>query len=98
MIDREPAEVTNLDRYGNAALPWSRPRDLLVSSTPNPDVTFFLGTVGSDGRPHAAGVGMAWLAGDLYFTRRSHSSSVGPLPTLVPAPVAATPRRARLRR
>ena len=68
MIDREPAEVTNLDRYGNAALPWSRPRDLLVSSTPNPDVTFFLGTVGSDGRPHAAGVGMAWLAGDLYFT------------------------------
>ena len=68
MTDREPAEVTNLDRYGNAALPWSRPRDQLVTGTPKPDVPFFLGTVGSDGRPHAAGVGAAWFAGDLYFT------------------------------
>jgi hypothetical protein len=27
MTDREPAEVTNLDRYGNPELPWSRARD-----------------------------------------------------------------------
>jgi hypothetical protein len=28
MPEREPAHVKNLDRYGNAPLPWSRPRDL----------------------------------------------------------------------
>ena len=26
MTDREPAEVANLDRYGNPELPWSRAR------------------------------------------------------------------------
>ncbi len=31
-MDREPSEVTNLDRYGNAALPWSRARDILVAT------------------------------------------------------------------
>jgi hypothetical protein len=29
MTDLEPT-TTNLDRYGNAALPWSRPHDLLA--------------------------------------------------------------------
>ena len=28
-----PVEVTNLDRYGSAALPWSRPHDLLAASS-----------------------------------------------------------------
>src|SRR6266511_2622521 len=55
MTDREPVEVTNLDRYGSPPLPWSRPHDLLVTSRP-------------DGRPHAASLGAAWLDGDLYFT------------------------------
>jgi hypothetical protein len=32
MTDREPIEITNLDRYGSAELPWSRPRDLLAAS------------------------------------------------------------------
>ena len=32
MTDREPVEVTNLDRYGSPPLPWSRPRDLLAAS------------------------------------------------------------------
>lgn len=68
MTDNAPVEVTNLDRYGSAALPWSRPRDLLVSSTPRPDLAFFLGTSRLDGRPHAAGIGPLWLDGDLYFT------------------------------
>ncbi len=67
MTDRAPVEVTNLDRYGSPALPWSRPRDRLASS-PTADLTFFLGTVGRDGRPHAAAVGALWLNGDLYFT------------------------------
>jgi hypothetical protein len=87
MTDREPAEVTNLDRYGNEALPWSRPRERLASDTPKPEVTFFLGTVGPDGRPHAAGVGAAWLAGDLYFTsgpgtRKSRHLAANPACTM----------------
>ena len=68
MADREPIEVTNLDRYGNPVLPWSRPRDLLAAGTPQPGTSFFLGTTRADGRPHAAGIGALWLNGDLYFT------------------------------
>jgi hypothetical protein len=56
---REPVEVTNLDTYGNDVLPWSRPRDLLAAP-PTMEVPFFLGTVGPDGRPHAAGIGAVW--------------------------------------
>lgn len=68
MTDREPIDVTNLDRYGHAALPWSRPRDLLAAGTPGPGTTFFLGTVRPDGRPHAAGIGALWFDSVLYFT------------------------------
>ncbi len=68
MTDRMPVEVTTLDRYGSAALPWSRPHDLLIGGSPTPDITFFLGTSRPDGRPHAAGIGVLWLDGDLYFT------------------------------
>jgi hypothetical protein len=68
MTERTPIEATNLDRYGSPALPWSRPRDLLAAGRPSPGATFFLGTVGPDGRPHAAGVGALWLDGALYFT------------------------------
>ena len=68
MADRDPVEVTNLDRYGFPPLPWSRPHDILAIGSQGPDVTFFLGTVGPDGRPHAAGIGAVWSEGDLYFT------------------------------
>src|SRR5919198_5986271 len=68
MTDRAPVEVTNLDRYGSPALPWSRPRDLLAAGPPQPGTPFFLGTSRPDGRPHAAGIGALWLDGDLYFT------------------------------
>ncbi len=68
MTERAPVEVTNLDRYGYPALEWSRPHDHLVAGTPQPSITFFLGTIGRDGRPHAAGIGALWLDGDLYFT------------------------------
>jgi hypothetical protein len=37
--DREPAEVTNLDRYGNPELPWSRARDALAAAASGPDIT-----------------------------------------------------------
>jgi hypothetical protein len=40
MADRTPLETKNLDIYGDAPLPWSRPRDL------------FLGTTRPDGLPH----------------------------------------------
>jgi hypothetical protein len=65
MTDREPTEVTNLDRYGNPVLPWSRAHDLLTSGPRGPLAGFFLGTVRPDGRPHAAGIGAAWYDGDL---------------------------------
>lgn len=67
MPDRQPIETTNLDIYGDAQLPWSRPRDLLEAGPPQPGTTFFLATTGPDGRPHAAGVGVFWHDGDLYF-------------------------------
>ena len=68
MTERAPVEVTNLDRYGSPAIPWSTARDLLVAGTPHADIPFFLGTTRPDGRPHAAGIGALWLDGDLYFT------------------------------
>jgi hypothetical protein len=68
MTESIPAEVTNLDRYGYDALPWSRPRDLLAAGPAQPGTAFFLGTSRPDGRPHAAAIGAQWLDGDLYFT------------------------------
>lgn len=87
MTERAPIETTNLDRYGNPALPWSRPRDLLAAGTPQADIAFFLGTVGPDGRPHAAGIGALWLDGDLYFTsspatRKSRNLAANPACTI----------------
>jgi Pyridoxamine 5'-phosphate oxidase len=64
----EPISTRNLDRYGFAELPWSRPRDILASDTPEADLTFFVATVRPDGRPHSAGVGAKWVDGALYFT------------------------------
>ena len=66
MSEREPRDVKNLDSYGNGVLPWSRPRDVLAAVGPR-HVTFFVGTVGPEGRPHAAGVGAVWDDGDLYL-------------------------------
>ena len=68
MTDRQPIETKNLDIYGDAELPWSRPHDVLEGIDPSAQITWFLGTVRPDGRPHAAGVGALWDAGDLYFT------------------------------
>ena len=68
MTDRKPAQVANLDRYGNPELPWSRARDALAAAASGPDITWFLGTSRPDGRPHAAGVGAMWDQGELYFT------------------------------
>jgi hypothetical protein len=67
MTELQPISTKNLDRYGNAALEWSRARDALAGE-PTPEITHFLGTSKPDGTPHSAGVGAQWLDGDLYFT------------------------------
>ena len=56
----EPISTRNLDRYGSAELPWSRPRDILASDTPQADLTFFLAwsTVRFKPAPSQSG----WLA------------------------------------
>jgi Pyridoxamine 5'-phosphate oxidase len=68
VTDRTPTDTTNLDAYGNPALPWSRPREALETDPPSANTTYFLGTTRPDGVPHAAGVGAVWHEGDLYFT------------------------------
>jgi hypothetical protein len=68
MPDRAPATTTNLDRYGSEALPWERAHAELAKGSTGPDLTHFLGTIDPGGHPHVAGVGAAWLDGDLYFT------------------------------
>ena len=85
MAEREPTEVRNLDRYGSPALEWSRARDALAN--PSPSDRFFLGTVGPDGRPHAAGVGALWVDGDFYVvsgpgTRKSRNLAANPACTI----------------
>jgi hypothetical protein len=79
----EPISTHNLDQYGSAELPWSRPRDILATDTPQADLTFFVATVRPDGRPHSAGVGAVWVSGALYFvggpgTRRSRNLAANP--------------------
>ncbi len=85
MADRTPAEVTNLDRYGAPALEWQKAAEAL-SAGPTTG-TFFLGTTGADGRPHAAGVGAVWFEGELYVvsgpdTRKSRNLAANPACTV----------------
>jgi hypothetical protein len=85
MTEREPIEVTNLDQYGSPALLWSRARDILAA--PSENDRFFLGTIGQDGRPHAAGVGALWFDGDFYVvsgpgTRKSRNLAGNPACTI----------------
>ena len=91
MTERAPIDVTNLDRYGFAALPWSRPRDILAAPPkaegPSGDHRSYLGTSRPDGRPHAAGIGALWYDGDIYFvsgpgTRKSRNLAANPACTL----------------
>lgn len=87
MAERTPIATTNLDRYGNPPIPWSRPRDLLTDATSTPDTPFFLGTCTPDGQPHAAGVGAVWFDGDFYVvsgtsTRKSRNLKANPRCTI----------------
>jgi hypothetical protein len=83
----EPISSRNLDQYGSAELPWSRPRDILERETPGAELTFFVATVGPDGRPHSAGIGALWTDDALYFvggpgTRRSRNLAINPACTI----------------
>ena len=103
VTEREPVETTNLDRYGNEALPWSRARDVLEALEPSAHVTWFLGTARRDGRPHAAGVGAMWHDGDLYFTsgdgtRKSRDLAGNPVGDHLRQPDRHRPRLRRRRR
>ena len=87
MTGRTPVETTNLDRYGNPALPWERARDLLASQETLTKGWFSLGTVDADGRPHAAGIGAIWFDDGLWFTsgpgtRKSRNLAVNPACTM----------------
>jgi hypothetical protein len=86
MVQHEPVEVTNLDIYGSPPLEWSRARDSLANGVGS-DVPYFLGTVGPDGRPHAAGIGAMPMDGELYFvsgagTRKSRNLAANPACTV----------------
>lgn len=86
MTEKTPSDTTNLDRYGGAALDWSRAEAALAQG-PAPDVTYFLGTCRPDGTPHAAGVGAQWADAELYFTsgpetRKSRDLAANPRCTL----------------
>ncbi|MEV4162060.1 pyridoxamine 5'-phosphate oxidase family protein [Nonomuraea dietziae] len=87
MTDREPIETTNLDRYGNKPLPWSRARQRLESDLPKMSTPSFLATTRPEGRPHSAGIGALWLDDDLYFTsgpgtRKSRNPAANPACTI----------------
>ena len=86
MTEREPVETTNLDIYDHDVLPWSRARQALAGGH-GPGVTHFLSTLGSDGRPHSAGVGAVWVDGDLYVvagpgTRKARNLAANPACTI----------------
>jgi hypothetical protein len=86
MSEPAPTDVTNLDRYGDAPLEWSRARDALATWE-SMDHTYFLGTCRPDGTPHSAGVGAQWQGGHMYFTsspeaRKARDLAANPACTL----------------
>jgi hypothetical protein len=85
---RTPTQTVNLaELYNEELMPWSRAAEALGTGSLGPDVPCFLGTVRPDGRPHAAGVGVAEHQGDLYFTsgpqtRKARNLAADPACTL----------------
>ena len=76
----------NLDIYGSEPIPWTRAREALAGSR-GPGAAFFLGTVGPDALPHAAGIGAVWADGTLWFvtgprTRKARNLAANPACTI----------------
>ena len=91
MTDRAPTEATSLDRYASPPLDWSRAHTALAAepdpNNPIGDLTWFLGTVRPDGRPHAAPFGALWHDGDIYIaswpgTQKSRNLAANPACTV----------------
>lgn len=69
MTTMTPRETINLATlYNEPEMPWSRAVEALGEGSLGPEVPFFLGTVGPDGRPHSAAIGAVPHDGTLYFT------------------------------
>lgn len=66
MSEPQPKSTTNLTIYGDKPLEWRRVRDALAGVGQD-HMSFFLATVGPDGRPHTAGTGAIWDEGDIYI-------------------------------
>jgi hypothetical protein len=70
----------NLDIYGAAPIPWSRPLKQLEANTAG---SFWLATTTPDRRPHVAGVGALWVDGKIYVvtgarTRKGRNLAANP--------------------
>jgi Pyridoxamine 5'-phosphate oxidase len=85
---REPTETINLaELYDEDVMPWSRAAEALGTGALGAEKPCFLGTVRPDGRPHAAGVGVAEHEGAIYVvsgpaTRKSRNLAANPSCTL----------------
>ena len=82
-------------------MPWSRALEAIGTGAIGAQAACFLGTVRPDGRPHSAGIGVAELDGDLYFTSgpgaEGAQPGVQPGLHIVDAPRGPRPRRRRRR-
>ncbi|NNH68593.1 pyridoxamine 5'-phosphate oxidase family protein [Nocardia uniformis] len=83
----DPIGAKDLNIYGDAELPWSRVRKAVEIGIGLPETPQFLGTVGSDGRPHSTGIGAMAHNGFLYVTsgpatRKSRNLAANPACTL----------------
>src|SRR5258708_38731218 len=79
-------ETKNPDSSGAEPIPWTRAREALAGSH-GPGAAFFLGTVGPDATPHAAGIGAVWADGTLWFvtgprTRKARNLAANPACTI----------------
>jgi hypothetical protein len=92
MTNPEPTATINLNQYGDTPLSWGGVIDALNATYPDPpspglEKFTVLGTVTSDGRPHAASVGAMWIDGAWYVvsgpgTRKSRNLANNPACTL----------------
>jgi predicted pyridoxine 5'-phosphate oxidase superfamily flavin-nucleotide-binding protein len=69
MTARTPIKTENLaELYDMDEMSWDRAAEVLSEGAFGPEPASWLGTVGADGRPHVASVGIVVHDGDLYFT------------------------------
>jgi pyridoxine/pyridoxamine 5'-phosphate oxidase len=88
MTTPTPRETVNLaELYEQELMPWSRAAEALGEGSVGAETAAFLSTVRPDGRPHAAGIGIAIHDGVPYFTtgpktRKGRNLAANPACTL----------------